>query len=200
MRKFARDGAETELDLDSTINATAKQGWLDVKMRPERHNKIKVLIFFDVGGSMNDHVKVCEELFSAVKSEFKHLEFFYFHNCLYEGVWKNNYRRWDEGISTYDIIHTYPKDYKLIFVGDASMSPYEILYPGGAVEYWNVESGATWMQRMFDHYRHAVWINPISERWWRDAESIDMIGQIMSGRMYGLTIDGLDQAMRELNR
>jgi uncharacterized protein len=200
LRKFAREGAETELDLDDTIKATAKQGWLDVKMVPERHNTVKVLIFFDIGGSMDDHVKACEELFSAVKSEFKHLEFFYFHNCLYEGVWKDNMRRRDVLQSTYDVIHTYPKDYKVIFVGDASMSPYEIVYPGGAVEHWNEEAGVTWMQRMLDQYEHAVWINPVPRQWWDHTQSINMISQIMTGRMFGLTVDGLDGAMRELNK
>lgn len=200
LRKFAREGAETELDLDDTIRSTAKQGWLDVKMVPERHNTVKVLIFFDIGGSMDDHVKACEELFSAVKSEFKHLEFYYFHNCLYEGVWKDNKRRWDEGIPTYEVIRTYPKDYKLIFVGDASMSPYEITYPGGSVEHWNDEPGITWMQRLLDQYEHAVWINPVPKRWWAHTPSINMISQIMSGRMFGLTLDGLDEAMRELNK
>ncbi|MBL6931881.1 MAG: VWA domain-containing protein [Rhodospirillales bacterium] len=200
LRKFAREGAETELDLADTIKATAKQGWLDVKMVPERHNTIKVLIFFDIGGSMDDHVRVCEELFSAVKSEFKHLEFFYFHNCLYEGVWKDNRRRRDVVMPTYDVINTYPRDYKLIFVGDASMSPYEIVYPGGAVEHWNEEAGVTWMQRLLAQYEHAVWINPVPQHWWPHTQSIDMIRQIMSDRMFGLTIDGLDGAMRELNK
>jgi len=200
LRKFAREGAETELDLDDTIRATAKQGWLDVKMVPERHNTVKVLIFFDVGGSMDDHIKACEELFSAVKTEFKHLEFYYFHNCLYEGVWKDNKRRYDDVLPTFDVIRTYPKDYKLIFVGDASMSPYEITYPGGAVEHWNEEPGIAWMQRMLDQYEHAAWINPVPKRWWQHTPSINMISQIMSGRMYGLTLDGLDEAMRELNK
>jgi len=200
LRKFAREGAATELDMDDTIKSTAKQGWLDVKMVPERHNTVKVLIFFDIGGSMDDHVKACEELFSAVKSEFKHLEFYYFHNCLYEGVWTDNKRRWDEGVPTYEVIRTYPKDYKLIFVGDASMSPYEITYPGGSVEHWNDEPGIAWMQRMLDQYEHAVWINPVPQRWWAHTPSINMISQIMSGRMYGLTLDGLDEAMRELNK
>ena len=200
LRKFAREGAETELDLDDTIRATAKQGWLDVKMVPERHNTVKVLIFFDIGGSMDDHVKACEELFSAVKSEFKHLEFYYFHNCLYEGVWKDNKRRYDEVLPTFEVIRTYPKDYKLIFVGDASMSPYEITYPGGSVEHWNEEPGIAWMQRLLSQYEHAVWINPVPKRWWQHTPSISMISQIMSGRMYGLTLDGLDGAMRELNK
>ena len=200
LRTFAREGAETELDLDGTIKSTAKQGWLDVKMVPERHNTVKVLIFFDIGGSMDDHVKVCEELFSAVKSEFKHLEFYYFHNFLYEGVWKNNVRRWNDQTPTWDVIHTYPKDYKLIFVGDAQMSPYEIVYPGGAVEHWNEEPGTVWMERLLRQYEHAVWINPVPEHWWTHSQSTNMIRQIMSNRMFSLTVDGIDGAMRELNK
>ncbi|MBT5296944.1 MAG: VWA domain-containing protein [Rhodospirillaceae bacterium] len=200
LRKFARDGAPEELDLDDTIRATAKKGWLDIKMVPERHNAVKVLIFFDVGGSMNPHVKMLEELFSAAKTEFKHLEYFYFHNCLYERVWKDNKRRHADTTPTWEVLHTYPHDYKVIFVGDASMSPYEIVYPGGSVEHWNEEAGAVWLQRILDLYEHAVWLNPIKEAWWDNTQSVGMMQQLMGDRMYPMTIDGLDRAMRELSR
>ncbi|MBT7511439.1 MAG: VWA domain-containing protein [Rhodospirillaceae bacterium] len=200
LRKFARDGAPEELDLDDTIRATAKKGWLDIKMVPERHNAVKVLIFFDVGGSMNPHVKMLEELFSAAKTEFKHLEYFYFHNCLYERVWKDNKRRHADTTPTWEVLHTYPHDYKVIFVGDASMSPYEIVYPGGSVEHWNEEAGAVWLQRIIDLYEHAVWLNPIKEAWWDNTQSVGMMQQLMGDRMYPMTIDGLDRAMRELSR
>lgn len=200
LRKFARSGAQTQLDLDDTIKSTAHKGFLDIKMVAERHNAVKVLLFFDVGGSMDDHIKVCEEMFSACRSEFKHLEYFYFHNCVYEGVWKDNRRRHNDTIALWDVLHTYPSDYKVIFVGDASMSPYEISYPGGAVEYWNEEAGAVWMQRILDVYPHAVWINPVPQNWWRHTMSIQMIKQLMSDRMYGLTLEGIDQAIQELNK
>jgi len=200
LRKFAREGAPEELDLHDTIRATAKKGWLDIKMVPERHNTVKVLIFFDVGGSMNPHVKALEELFSAAKAEFKHLEYFYFHNCLYERVWKDNRRRHTDTTPTWEVLHTYPHDYKVIFVGDASMSPYEIVYPGGSVEHWNEEAGAVWMQRVTDIYEHAVWLNPIKEAWWPNTQSVGMLQQLMGDRMYPLTLDGLDRAMRELSR
>ncbi|WP_417841278.1 vWA domain-containing protein [Terasakiella sp.] len=200
LRKFARSGAQTQLDLDDTIKSTAHKGFLDIKMVAERHNAVKVLLFFDVGGSMDDHIKVCEEMFSACRSEFKHLEYFYFHNCVYEGVWKDNRRRHNDTIALWDVLHTYPSDYKVIFVGDASMSPYEISYPGGAVEYWNEEAGAVWMQRILDVYPHAVWINPVPQNWWRHTMSIQMMKQLMSDRMYGLTLDGIDQAIQELNK
>jgi uncharacterized protein with von Willebrand factor type A (vWA) domain len=200
LRKFAREGAETELDLDDTIRSTAHKGWLDIKMVPERHNKVKVLLFLDIGGSMDDHIRVCEEMFSAARSEFKHLEHFYFHNCLYEQVWKDNRRRHSETIPTWEVLHTYGNDYKVIFVGDASMSPYEITYPGGSVEHWNEEAGVVWMQRLLDIYPHAAWLNPVPEKWWHHTASISMIQQIMGHRMFPLTLEGLDDAMRELSR
>jgi uncharacterized protein len=200
LRQFAREGAEVELDLPDTIRATAKQGWLDIKMVPERHNKVKVLILFDIGGSMDDHIRTCEELFSAVKTEFKHLEYYYFHNCLYESVWKDNRRRHNERIPTHQVLNTYKKDYKVIYVGDASMSPYEIVYPGGSVEHWNEEAGQVWLQRMLDQFEHSIWLNPVPERHWEYTPSIKMLKQIMADRMFPLTLDGLDKAMKELNR
>jgi len=200
LRKFAREGAPDELDMDDTIRSTAKKGWLDIKMVAERHNAVKVLIFFDVGGSMNPHVKMLEELFSAAKTEFKHLEYFYFHNCLYERVWKDNRRRHTDTTNTWEVLHTYPHDYKVIFVGDASMSPYEVVYPGGSVEHWNEEAGAVWMERVLRIYEHAVWLNPIKEAWWGNTQSVGMMKQLMGDRMFPLTIDGLDGAMRELSR
>ncbi len=200
LRRFARSGAAEELDLDNTIRATAHRGYLDLKMRPERRNAVKVLLFFDIGGSMDDHIRVCEELFSAARMEFKVMEHFYFHNCLYEGVWKSNKRRHSEITPTWDVLHTYPADYKVIFVGDASMSPYEIAYPGGAVEHWNAESGETWLRRVTDLYSRAVWLNPVPHNHWGYTESIQMIRQIMENRMYPLTLEGLDEAMKELAR
>ena len=200
LRKFAREGAPEELDLDGTIKGTANKGYLDIQMVPERRNTIKVLLFFDVGGSMDDHVRVCEELFSAARTEFKHMEYFYFHNCLYEGVWKNNNRRHTERINTYDLLHTYASDYKVIFIGDASMSPYEISYPGGSVEHMNPEPGALWLQRLTQVYESAIWLNPTPEKYWSYTPSIDMIRQLFSDRMYPLTLEGLDSAMRELVR
>jgi len=200
LRKFARTGAADELDLDETIRGTAKKAYLDIVMRPERHNAVKVLLFLDIGGSMDPHIKLMEELFSAAHTEFKHLEFFYFHNCLYEGVWKDNKRRWSERHAVLDLMHKFPHDYKLIFVGDASMSPYEINYPGGSVEHWNDESGETWMRRMLDVYHSSVWLNPIPEKHWTHGQSIQMMKTIMEGRMFPLTLDGLDRAMRELTR
>ena len=200
LRRFAREGAETELDLDNTIKSTAHKGYIDVKMMPERRNKIKVLLFFDVGGSMDAHVKICEELFSAARTEFKHMEYFYFHNCLYDTVWKDNARRYNEHIHTWDLLHTYPSDYKVIFVGDAEMSPYEITYPGGSVEYWNEESGEAWINRMLNVYENAIWLNPIPERYWDRITSASIMKQLFSDRMFPLTIEGIDQAMRELNK
>jgi len=200
LRRFAREGAETELDLDNTIKSTAHKGYIDVKMMPERRNKIKVLLFFDVGGSMDSHVKICEELFSAARTEFKHMEYFYFHNCLYDTVWKDNTRRYNEHVQTWDLLHTYPSDYKIIFVGDAEMSPYEITYPGGSVEYWNEESGETWINRTLNVYQNAIWLNPIPERYWDRITSASIIKQLFSDRMFPLTIEGIDQAMRELNK
>ncbi|MEX2250119.1 MAG: VWA domain-containing protein [Parvibaculum sp.] len=200
LRRFAREGAPTELDLDGTIKATAHQGYLDLIMRPERRNKINVLIFFDIGGSMDSHIKLCEELFSAARTEFKNLEYFYFHNCLYEGVWKDNRRRHAEKMSTWDVLHKYPSDYKVIFVGDATMSPYEITYAGGSVEHWNEEPGGIWLERVKQIYESCVWINPIPERHWEYTPSLQIIKQIMGERMFPLTLEGLDQAMRELSR
>ena len=201
LRKFARDGSPDELDLDSTIDRTARNaGWLDLAMRPERHNAVKVLLFLDIGGSMDDHVKLCEEMFSAAKSEFKHLEYFYFHNCLYDYVWKENRRRHTERIRTWDILHKYGNDYKLIFVGDATMSPYEILQPGGSVEYSNDEAGAAWMQRMLNVYSKAAWINPEPEEIWGYRQSIGVLREIMGGRMFPATINGLERCMRSLTK
>ncbi len=200
LRKFAREGAQTELDLPDTIRSTAHQGYLDIKMIAERHNKIKVLIFFDIGGSMDAHIRTCEELFSAARGEFKHMEYFYFHNCLYEGVWKDNKRRHNEVMSTWDVLHKYGHDYKVIFVGDGTMSPYEITYPGGSVEHWNEEAGALWLQRVTDIYESAIWLNPVPEKHWEYTPSIEIINQIMSDRMFPLTLEGIDGAMRELNR
>ena len=200
LRKFAREGAPDELDLDGTIKGTSQKGYLDIQMRAERRNKIKVLIFFDIGGSMDSHIKLCEELFSAARTEFKNLEFFYFHNCLYESVWKDNRRRQTEKQNTWDVLHKFPADYKVIFVGDATMSPYEITYPGGSVEHWNEEPGAIWMDRVTQIYHSAVWLNPTAERHWDYTQSIQVMKQLMGDRMYPLTIDGLDKAMRELVR
>jgi uncharacterized protein with von Willebrand factor type A (vWA) domain len=201
LRKFARTGAAEELDLEGTIESTARNaGWLDLKMRPERHNAIKVLLFFDVGGSMDDHIVQCQELFSAAKVEFKHLEYFYFHNCIYDHVWRDNRRRRTEATSLYDVMHKYGSDYKLILVGDASMAPSEILYPNGSVEYNNTEPGQTWMTRLLSTYPHAVWLNPEVERHWQYTRSIEMMREIMQGRMYPLTIEGLTSAMQELRR
>jgi uncharacterized protein with von Willebrand factor type A (vWA) domain len=200
LRRFAREGAADELDLDATISGTARQGWLDIVMRPERHNAVKLLLLLDVGGSMDPHVKLCEELFSAARTEFKHLEFFYFHNCPYEAVWKDNRRRWSERTSVMELLHKFPHDYKMVIVGDASMSPYEINYPGGSVEHWNEEPGEVWLRRMLEVWHSAVWLNPIPEPHWTHGQSIQMIRTIMEGRMYPLTLEGLDRAMRELTR
>lgn len=200
LRKFARTGAADELDLDGTIKGTAEHGYLDVKLRPERRNAVKILLFLDVGGSMDDHIRTCEELFSAARSEFKTLEYFYFHNCLYEGVWKNNRRRHAERQSTFDVLRTYGNDYRVIFVGDASMSPYEIAMPGGSVEHMNEEPGAVWLSRITASYPRAVWLNPMPRKFWSYTPSISMIGQIFNQRMFELTLDGLDEAMRELVR
>lgn len=200
LRKFARDGAQDELDIKSTIDGTAKKGWLDIHMRAERRNAIKVLLALDVGGSMDPHVKVCEELFSAATSEFKNLEFFYFHNCPYEGLWKDNRRRFSERTPTWDVLHKYGHDYKLVFVGDASMSPYEITHPGGSVEHFNEEAGAVWLQRMTNTYPAAAWLNPVPEDHWNYSQSTKVIRELMNDRMYPLTLEGLDNAMRELTR
>ncbi|EQB30684.1 vWA domain-containing protein [Sphingobium ummariense] len=200
LRRFARQGAADELDLDETIQGTARQGWLDIRMRPERHNAVKLLLFLDVGGSMDPFIQLCEELFSAATAEFKNLEFFYFHNCLYEGVWKDNRRRFSERIPTWDILHKYGHDYKVIFVGDAAMSPYEISHPGGSVEHMNEESGAIWLQRVTSTYPATVWLNPVAEAYWSYSQSTQVIRQLMNERMYPLTIEGIDAAMRELTR
>jgi hypothetical protein len=201
LRRFAREGAPEELDLDTTIDKTARNaGWLDLHMRPERHNAVKVLLFLDIGGSMDDHVKLCEELFSAAKTEFKHLEYFYFHNCLYDFVWKDNRRRHAERTRTLDIMHKYGHDYKVIFVGDATMSPYEILQPGGSIEYHNEEAGAVWLRRILDVYPKAVWLNPEPEQLWSYRQSISVIREIFDGRMYATTLQGLEQAMRSLTK
>jgi uncharacterized protein len=200
LRRFARDGAADELDLDATVAGTARQGWLDIRMRPERHNAVKLLLFLDVGGSMDPHIKLCEELFSAATSEFKNLEFFYFHNCPYEGVWRDNKRRFTERTPTWDILHKYGHDYKLIFVGDASMSPYEISHPGGSVEHFNEDSGTAWMQRLTDTYPAAAWLNPVPQAHWSYSQSIALLRDLMGGRMYPLSLDGLDDAMRSLTR
>ena len=199
LRRFARTGAPEQLDLDDTISFTARNGGLlDVQMIPERHNAVKVLLFMDVGGSMDDHIRQMEELFSACKTEFKHLEYYYFHNCVYEGVWKDNARHHGEHISLEDVLHTYSDDYKLIFVGDASMSPYEIVYPGGSVEHWNEQSGAIWMEKLIGHFKKSVWLNPCEEATWGYVESIGMLQQLMNNRMYPLTLGGLDNAIRAL--
>src|SRR5882672_4817128 len=200
LRKFARTGAPEELDLEGTIKGTAHKGYLDIHMRPERHNAVKVLLFFDVGGSMDWHIKITEELFSAARTEFKHMEHFYFHNCLYERVWKENRRRFDTTTPTWEVLHTYPHDYKVIFVGDASMSPYEIMAPGGSVEHYNEETGAVWMERVARTYPACVWLNPVAENQWEHTYSIRIMKQLMGDRMYPLTLDGLDRAMRELVR
>ncbi|EKE75038.1 vWA domain-containing protein [Oceanibaculum indicum] len=201
LRRFARQGAATELDLDGTIRSTAHNaGLLDLKMRPERHNAVKLLLFFDVGGSMDGHIRVCEELFSAARAEFKHMEYFYFHNCPYERVWKDNNRRGIDKIPTFEVLRTYAADYRVIFVGDASMSPYEIFQPGGSVEHWNEEAGAVWMKRLLDTYPRAIWLNPVAEGRWPWFESIQAIHQMMEGRMFPLTLDGLDRGIRELTR
>jgi uncharacterized protein with von Willebrand factor type A (vWA) domain len=200
LRRFAREGAADELDLDETIRGTARQGWLDIHMRPERHNAVKLLLFLDVGGSMDPYVKLCEELFSAATAEFKNMEFFYFHNCLYEGVWKDNRRRFTERTQTWDILHKYGHDYKVVFVGDAAMSPYEISHPGGSVEHFNEEPGAAWLQRIAHTYPATVWLNPMTKEHWGYSQSTQIIRQLMADRMYPLTLEGLDEAMRELTR
>lgn len=198
LRKWARDGAADELDLDGTIRATAENGYLDVKTRPERRNAVKVLLFFDIGGSMDAHIKVVEELFSAARAEFKHLEHYYFHNCLYEGVWKDNRRRWDEQTPTHEILRTYGSDYKCIFVGDASMSPYEIVHPGGANEHWNPEAGQVWLERAREQWPNHLWINPVPEKYWPYTQSIGLIQEIFDNRMVPMTLEGLERGMRVL--
>lgn len=200
LRQFARSGAASELDLDGTIRGTAEKGYLDIRMRAERHNTVKLLMFFDIGGSMDDHIKEVEELFSAARSEFKHLEYYYFHNCLYEGVWKDNARRYTNKIDTWQVLHTYPADYKVIFIGDASMSPYELTVAGGSVEHMNAEPGAVWLKRVADIYKHTIWLNPVDPRHWDWTPSIGIVNKLLGGRMYPLTLDGLDAGMRALMR
>ncbi len=200
LRRFAREGAQEELDIDATVRGTAKQGWLDIQMRAERRNAIKLLLLLDVGGSMDPFIKLCEELFSAATSEFKNMEFFYFHNCPYEGLWKDNRRRFAERTPTWDVLHKFPHDYKIVYVGDAAMSPYEITHPGGSVEHFNEESGAVWLHRMTNTYPSSVWLNPVPEKQWGYSQSTKIIKELMNDRMYPLTLGGLDDAMRELSR
>jgi hypothetical protein len=198
LRKFAREGAPDEFDLDTTISQTARKAYLDIHMRPERRNAIKVLMLMDIGGTMDEHVKLAEELFSAAKTEFKHLEFYYFHNCLYDFVWKDNRRRHSERTRTWELLHKYGHDYKVIFVGDATMSPYEILQPGGSVEYFNEEPGAAWIKRVTDVYAKCVWLNPEPEEIWPYRQSIAIVKELVNGRMYPTTLEGLERAMRVL--
>ena len=200
LRRFAREGAADELDLDGTIDGTARRGYLDIQMRPERRNAVKLLLFLDVGGSMDPHIKLCEELFSAATAEFKHLEFFYFHNCVYEGLWKDNRRRYQERTPTWDVLHKFGHDYKLVLVGDAAMSPYEIVHPGGSVEHFNEEAGQVWLQRLTNVYSSAVWLNPTPEPHWMHTQSTRLVREIMDNRMFPLTLSGLDDAMRSLGR
>jgi uncharacterized protein with von Willebrand factor type A (vWA) domain len=201
LRRFARQGAATELDLPGTIHATASNaGSLDIKMVPERHNAVKILLLLDIGGSMDDFIRTSQELFSAVRSEFKHLEYFYFHNCVYERVWKENRRRDETSISTWDLLRTYGPDYKLIFVGDATMSPYEVIQPGGSVEHWNEEAGKTWIDRLTTHFRSAAWLNPAKEEYWSYTHSIVLLRDLLHNRMFPLTLTGLDNMTRELSR
>jgi uncharacterized protein with von Willebrand factor type A (vWA) domain len=200
LRKWVRDGAAEELDMNHTIRGTAEKGYLDIHMRPERRNKISVLIFLDIGGSMDSHIKICEELFSAARTEFKNMEFYYFHNCLYESVWKDNRRRHAEKLNTWDVLHKFSHDYKVIFVGDATMSPYEITYPGGSVEHWNEEAGAVWVDRVTQIFESVIWLNPTAERHWDYTPSIDVMRQLVGDRMFPLTLEGLEKGMKQLAR
>lgn len=200
LRKFAREGSAQELDLSGTIGATARQGWLDVRLVPERRNSVKVLIFFDVGGSMDPHVRVCEELFSAARAAFRHMQYFYFHNCIYEAVWSDNRRRDGTRLSTWQVLNTYGPGYKVIFVGDGAMSPFELTEPGGSVEHWNEEPGLSWLQRVTAAYPDVVWLNPSPEQYWNHSPSISLISRSIDKRMFPLTLDGIDRAMRELMR
>ncbi len=201
LRRFAREGVADQLDLDDTIVSTARNGGLlDIKMVPERHNAVKVLLFLDVGGSMDEHVKSCEELFSAVRTEFKHLEYYYFHNFIYESVWRDNRRRHAERIPTLEVIRKYGHDYKLILVGDSTMSPYEIMYPGGSIEHWNDEAGEVWLRRLLHAYGHAVWLNPAPETRWAHTPTVQLTRDLMSDRMFPLTLAGLDDAISTLKR
>ena len=201
LRKFARQGAADQLDLDDTIRSTARNaGYLDLKMVPEKHNAVKVLLFFDVGGSMDPHVRVCEELFSACRAEFKHMEYFYFHNFIYESVWKDNRRRMNETTSTWDILHKYTPDYKVIFVGDATMAPYEVTHAGGSIEHWNEEAGAVWMQRITDHFDKVAWLNPVPREYWGPGGSLGATRQLLEDRMYTMSLEGLEEAMKALTK
>ncbi len=201
LRKFARQGAEQELDMPDTIRSTANNaGYLDIRMVPERHNTVKVLLFLDIGGSMDPHIRVCEEMFSAARGEFKHLEYFYFHNFIYESVWKNNVRRTTESTATFDILHKYGSDYKVIFVGDASMAPYEITHPGGSIEHWNEEPGAVWMQRITEKFNKVIWLNPLPESYWGEGGSLGITRQLVHGHMFPLTIEGLEKGMKHLSK
>ncbi len=201
LRRFAREGADLELDMHDTIESTARNaGWLDLKLVPERHNTVKVLMLLDVGGTMDEHIRATEELFSAAKSEFKHLEFYYFHNCVYEYLWRNNRRRYTERFATRDVLRKYPHDWKLVFVGDATMSPYEILQQGGSVEYNNEETGAVWLQRFFSTFPKSVWLNPEPEGLWQYRQSISIIRQLAGNRMFPMTLEGLTRAMRQLSK
>ncbi len=200
LRRWVRQGADDELDLSGTIRATAEHGYLDIQTRPERHNAVKVVLFLDVGGSMDPHIRVVEELFSAARSEFKHLEYYYFHNCLYEGVWRDNRRRWSEQIPTMDVLRTYGKDYKCIFVGDASMSPYELLYKGGANEHWNEETGEVWLRRAIEQWPDHIWINPLPEAHWAYSQSVRIVQELFPERMFPMTLKGIEAAMKELGR
>ena len=201
LRKWARDGAEEELDLDGTVKKSAREGYIDIVMRPERRNAVKIVMFLDIGGSMDPHVKACEELFSAARTEFKNLEFFYFHNCIYEGVWKDNRRRGVSKIPTWDVLHRFPADYKVIIVGDASMSPYEITYPGGSVEHWNEEPGAIWLERFSEVYPHLIWLNPTHPSGWEYSGSTQLVQEIIGPhRMFPLTVKGIEEATKELGR
>ncbi|MEL6785164.1 MAG: VWA domain-containing protein [Pseudomonadota bacterium] len=200
LRRWAREGEADEFDLSGTIRATAENGYLDVKTRPERRNAVKLLLFLDVGGSMDGYIRQVEELFSAARAEFKHMEFFYFHNCLYEGVWRESSRRWGQQMDTWDVLRTYGPTYKCIFVGDAAMSPYEIVYPGGAVEHWNAEAGEVWLRRALDQWPSTVWLNPVPEKGWRYTQSTALIKDLFDQRMYPLTLSGIGDAMKELTR
>ncbi len=201
LRRLARSGGAEELDIHDTIQATAdKGGLLDIRMMPERRNRVKVLLFFDIGGSMDPHVRICEELFSAARTEFKNMEFYYFHNFIYEGIWSDNQRRWEERTSTWDVIHTFPSDYRVIFVGDASMSPMEISSPGGSVEHYNEEAGAVWMQRLLNHFSKVIWLNPEQEEQWRNVASIRHVNALMNNHMYPLTLKGIEMGMKYLSR
>ncbi len=200
LRRFARQGAPEEFDLDNTISSTAKKAYLDIHMRPERRNTVKVLMLLDIGGSMDDHVKLCQEMFSAAKTEFKHLEYFYFHNCLYDFVWKDNRRRHSERTRTWDLLHKYGHDYKVIFVGDATMSPYEILQPGGSIEYFNEEAGAVWVKRFTEVYQKCIWLNPEPEEIWGYRQSVQVMKELMGGRMFPTTMGGLEKAMKVLSK